>query len=123
MRGWLEFNDIKKYPPIILPQNNIGSDTSIQSTFKKSGDIIPLEHTVMCFPNPANNFIQVFTQAGNNFQELCLFSIDGKLLRKVELLSASSSIPLDITNIQTGIYVVKSKINDQIFRQMITVAK
>jgi len=70
------------------------------------------------YPNPADDNINYsYYLTEDSYVEIELFDIFGKSLFKIEERkpSGSFSIPIDLKELQTGVYFIKSKINNTQF--------
>jgi hypothetical protein len=76
-----------------------------------------LESQIKIFPNPAFDFINI--QADTKIDSVGLYTILGEkvLYKKID----NNSLNINITNIKTGMYVIKIKVNDKQFCKKIIV--
>ncbi|RLD42874.1 MAG: hypothetical protein DRI86_10945 [Bacteroidetes bacterium] len=58
------------------------------------------------YPNPAKSFVVIQAQSGNKITNIQLYSIEGKLIKSISNDINNSKIKLNLTNIQSGIYLL-----------------
>lgn len=63
------------------------------------------DHSVQLFPNPANDQINIQLNNTTAFQQLMLYSIEGKLLDAVKI--SSSNFQYNVSTLEKGIYIVR----------------
>jgi len=80
------------------------------ATFKN-----PTIQDVRIYPNPATSNIQVIS--GNTIQNVSLFSLNGRLIRTEQ--PESSSVLLNLSQLKSGIYLLRIQTNSQLFTKKI----
>lgn len=73
---------------------NIGTNVGVEEINK---------HQLQVFPNPANEYIQLYSEA--EMQNISLFSIDGKLIQNIT--NANNTNMISINELNSGIYFVQ----------------
>jgi hypothetical protein len=68
---------------------------------------------LLVYPNPANTTISL--SAPEVLQEVCMYSIEGKLLKKYFV--GSSQTDIDLSNLKSGIYLIIASTDNQHFRK------
>lgn len=63
-------------------------------------------------PNPTNDIITISSE--NNIEEITLFDLTGKLI-----MNQKSTTQIDLTSLDSGIYIVKVRINGRVFEQRV----
>lgn len=75
------------------------------------------------FPNPANNLIEIrMNIPGNTFQLLQIIDLNGNVLRQKQINSTSSVI-FDISDITSGIYILRSMNSKSMKSKKIAISK
>lgn len=90
------------------------SSLDVLTSIEKRYDHLDL----VVYPNPANNFVIIQHNLNREF-ELTLFSLQGELI--IKKLLHRKEYRLDISHLQSGVYVIKAMIEDQYFTKLIVV--
>ncbi len=75
---------------------------SISGTARTSEVVETMSNIISVYPNPATNFINVYSE---KMVSINIYSIDGSLVKSVN--AASNSTSIEISDLATGVYVVK----------------
>lgn len=62
---------------------------------------------LVIYPNPANEFVQIYSNMTSDLQKIELYSIEGKLVQQHNNL-IGKSYELNIADLQTGFYIVRA---------------
>lgn len=69
-------------------------------------------YDVKVYPNPTNDFVNIeFPHSINRKYNLSLYSLDGKLIKEIEL---NDSYKLDLSDIKSGVYICQIQSDNQI---------
>lgn len=71
------------------------------------------------FPNPADNYVNLSYDTHGNIEQLSIYSISGKLVLNKNDIDEQGK--LDITNLKNGIYIVRIKIENQLFARKLII--
>jgi len=63
--------------------------------------------TIMAFPNPASDFVTIPSNS-----DILIYSVDGKLIRKVNSVNNQSQMQINISDLKSGIYIAQSGLNN-----------
>ncbi len=70
----------------------------------------------MLFPNPATNYISFLNQDAGEKLKIYIYSMQGELLESKE---TDSDEKMDVSNLETGIYLLKIENKNKIFKLII----
>ncbi|MCG2611228.1 T9SS type A sorting domain-containing protein [Flavobacterium sp. SM15] len=71
-----------------------------------------LENGISIYPNPASDMISIENTTGKAINELSIYSVNGQLIKAFN--TAKSVQNLSISDLQTGIYFVKIRLEDKV---------
>ena len=77
-------------------------------------------HDISIYPNPANTQLSI-DNGDIAMQELLLYDISGRLLKRVSVHANTTS--LDVSDLQNGIYLIKITTRDAAFVRKIQVVR
>ncbi len=100
----------------------ITSDTSFTAIFKSEVAVeeVSENNNCMLYPNPANTILHI-DNGDIAMQELLLYDVSGRLLKRVSVHAAKTS--LDVSDLQNGIYIIKITSPDAAFVRKIQVVR
>ncbi len=78
-----------------------GLQTSISVNEQKTEPLL--------FPNPTSNTLNISYNFGRDNKTLNIFSMDGKMILTKEIAPWSNLVPIDVSGVKKGIYVLKIK--------------
>ncbi len=81
------------------------------------GNEISQETSLNIYPNPASEYVKIETGSNTN-HEISLFDLSG---RAVRLENGIGTYQLDLNGLQSGIYFIQVKSDDQLYRQQLVV--
>lgn len=88
-----------------------GKTLSVKTTENTSNDKSVKLVNVKVYPNPCVDFIKIdLTNEKNNWDEICILSLDNKTILTKQITEKVSFI--DLKNIASGIYIIKLKNNN-----------
>lgn len=64
------------------------------------------------FPNPATDIVHIRSESSKEIQKVEVYSIQGKLIKSIENIN-SNLIQMDVSEVNSGIYLVKIESNNQ----------
>jgi len=103
---------------------NLSTDISsspfkLSSSNEASGSI-----ELKIFPNPANQFLTVqFDEELSGDVVVSIFDLEGREVMKTTLSSESNSQQIDISSLNSGMYVMKAVVENQVVMQKFSVAR
>ena len=82
------------------------------------------KETISVYPNPAKNqlFIEI-DKTINNFTQIFIADINGNIILKNELLSSESNLPMDVSELDNGVYFLQVKDNSICITKKIIISK
>lgn len=91
---------------VTLIANKCGlSDTIVKSlTTATTGILEQTKDAFLVYPNPNNNGL-FFIETNNQVNQVTIYSVQGKLIESISLLSNNS--PLNLSHLNKGIYLLK----------------
>lgn len=76
------------------------------------------------YPNPTNNYIHLdLTNLSENFNELTLTDVSGKIVLNQSIVINNTPLSLDVNNLPNGIYTISIISNKQVLHKKITISK
>lgn len=81
------------------------------------GNEFAQETSLNIFPNPASEYVKIETGSNTN-HEISLFDLSG---RAVRLENGIGTYQLDLNGLQSGIYFIQVKSDDQLYRQQLVI--
>lgn len=76
------------------------------------------KHGVVIFPNPVSDILSIDLRGSDQFDNLSVFDVNGRIIRAVSLDPALLVFQLDVHDLSTGIYLLEIK-GKGFFRQML----
>lgn len=75
------------------------------------------------WPNPANEILYVsyYSENNNGWSEIDLFNVNGNLVLNRKIKHTKMKIPLDVSNLEPGIYIMKFIAGDKTIRKKIII--
>jgi hypothetical protein len=77
-----------------------------------SADSNSFENTIKLFPNPASDVLNIENATNSNVASVSIYSISGALVKEIN--SENSIQSISVSELQTGLYFVKVKVNDEV---------
>ena len=97
------------------PFNIVFKDGTIQNIESE------FQNELVVYPNPARNNLFIKSNFVENFDEVSIISLNGRTVLQKNYFSTSSA--LNISHLQTGIYIVQIKTPDEIILKKIIVSR
>lgn len=74
---------------------------------------VSLENTISVYPNPASNVLHVSNNSSNTLNSITIYNVLGKVVRIERFLNSSGTNTIDISQLNSGLYLVKVEDNDK----------
>jgi len=98
--------------PDITPLINAAQDAQTTYDLLPSSAPIILSHTSFTFqPNPAQDYVNIFTGGGGQIQKIQLFNINGQLLQTYDQVN-TMNYHIEFDGFADGVYLVKVEMED-----------
>ena len=91
----------------------VKTDVICEGVFAKN---INLPETITIYPNPVkNSFINTITSNSTQSGEIIIYNLIGqeRFSKNISLMNGTNNINIDISNLQTGLYIYTLKTNKQ----------
>lgn len=98
--GHIKSRSLKMYNDVEIAFNEIGVNTFVPSIVRSQFE----SNDLIIYPNPASNL--VYIENSNKLQRIRLLSLTGKMIK--EYTADKSNIQLNVSNLNSGIYLVQS---------------
>jgi hypothetical protein len=107
LRGWLEFNDIKKYDPVFIHEEN--SSSTSQNAERFIEDRITKRTLFEAYPNPTYQRVNIaLVNPLDEIQFIRIASVDGKIVYNNDRFDDSQyEYSIDLSSIPQGIYYLE----------------
>ncbi len=81
------------------------------------------DHQVNLFPNPADNNLFIETNVGypEQFVDLAIYNLSGKMMFEEKNLNLSEKVNVDVQRLENGIYIVVLKNENMLLTQKLTI--
>ena len=98
------------------------SVTAVQIPLKASTAIPQIEETKFrLYPNPAEGEVIVETSGLNGVTKINIYDMTGKTVKSTQITGTQTKVPVDISDCQKGIYIVKLYNNNKEYSQKLIV--
>jgi hypothetical protein len=105
---------VANYSDVVIVKNGITAKSS-QTSSKTASKTAPAEESNVSsfsmYPNPVVNSLNI-ELSDSSIQSVGVFSFLGKIMRTVNMRSASKQTALDVTNLPKGLYILKISTTD-----------